>query len=217
MTKTKYLTVFAAVVAGSFFIAQTAFAHDDRSTVTENTPANKTMAEVIKSEKERVQTVKQQLEDRKKELQQQVQEKRAEVREKLTDKRKEICDKRQVNVNKILTNSNNQGKRNLQTFADIQAKVMQFAADKDLTVANYDALVADADAKKAAAEATMEVAEQTTFSCDEADASGPGKVVSDLMHTKHDALKGYRTAIKNLIVAIKQAAGDKTKTTGGNQ
>lgn len=223
MTKTKYLAVSAAVVVGSFFIAQTAFAHNGTShdgndsavkTVSDDTTVSTQNTE---TEKQRFETFKNQFEQRKQELQQQVQQKRAAVKEKLSTARKNVCDKRQVNINKIITNSNAQGTRNLAVFESIQARVIQFATQKNLTVANYDALVADADAKRAAAQAALDISGQTTFSCDDTDPSSPGKVVSDLMHTKHDALKDYRTAIKNLIVAVKQAAGDKTNTTGSEQ
>lgn len=210
MTKMKGLAISATVVIGSFFMAPAVFAHgstDHSSTAKE---AN-TTAQTI-TDQQRAATFKTQFEDRKKELQQQVQEKKAEIKEKLSDTRKKVCEKRQVNINKIITNSNAQGASNLAVFQSIQGKVMQFVTDKNLTVANYEALVADADAKRGDAQAAFEVARQTTFSCDNTDPSSPGKVVSDLMHTKHDALKDYRTAVKNLIVAVKQAADDKTKT-----
>ena len=217
MTKTKYFAVSAAVVVGSFFMVQTAFAHDNHATVKDDTTHAKTVAELAKTERERAEDARKERETRTQELKQRVESMKAETKGKLDQKRKEVCEKRQVNVNKIITNSNAQGASNLAVFGNIQTKVMQFVTDKNLTVANYDALVADADAKRATAQAALEIAGQTTFSCDDTDPTHPGKVVSDLMLTKHGALKEYRTAIKNLIVAVKQAAGDKTQTTGGDQ
>lgn len=150
--------------------------------------------------------VKKEVEKRETEIKDRVETKKSEVKEKLANKRLETCQKRQAQINSIIQKSNDHSQKHLAVFEKIEARVKAFYEDKKLNVANFDTLVANVDIKHAAAVAEVNVASTTSFSCDNTDATNPGSVVKDLMNSKNDAIKEYRTALKDLIVAIKGAS-----------
>lgn len=145
---------------------------------------------------------------------------KADHQAKLADKRLEVCNKRADRINQIASQSVQQSRKNLAVFAGIEQRVEDFYTTKQLSVANYDALTTAADQKKADAEAALQVASETSFSCDQTNPAHPGEVIKSLMQTQHQALKDYRTAVKNLIVAVKKGLsissdsqqGDSTST-----
>lgn len=99
-------------------------------------------------------------------------------------------------------------------FTKITDRVKTFYADKVVPkggiVANYDALVADVNAKKAAADAALATAKANgeSFSCTSSDPKGTLTQFRKDMQAVKRALKDYRTSVKNLIVAVKQALGE---------
>lgn len=133
---------------------------------------------------------------------------KADHKAKLADKRLEVCNKRADKINQIVTNSVEQSRKNLAVFSSIEQRVEDFYTSKNLSITNYDGLTTAADQKKADAEAALDVAAETQFSCDQTNPTRPGEVVKTLMQTQHQALKDYRTAVKNLIVGVKHGLGD---------
>lgn len=132
------------------------------------------------------------------------------VQGKLDEKRKQTCEKRVATINRIMTNAATQGTNHLSVFDKISERVQKFYADKGLNVANYSALVAEVNAKKAAATAAIKaVQDGKTFSCDGDNPVGKIDAFNGQIRAMHQALKDYRTAIKNLIVAVKSAAETK--------
>ncbi len=84
------------------------------------------------------------------------------------------------------------------------------------TVANYDALLADIQTKKTAVQTALTTAQNdfTGFSCT---SGNPKKTLISFrydMQKVKEALKSYRTSIKNLIVAVHGVAGDENKNSG---
>lgn len=77
------------------------------------------------------------------------------------------------------------------------------------TVANYGSLVADIQTKKAAVQTALTTAQSHTgsFTCDGNDPKGQLTQFKDDMRAVKSALKDYRTAIKNLIVAVRSENG----------
>jgi hypothetical protein len=199
MTRYKLVTLCAAVVAtGSLLLPVTVFAEDGEDSETKTT-----IIETPKSAEERKKLV----EEKAKAIREQVKTQREEIKTKLTDTRLKACEKRQTAINRVAKNSSTQANKHLGTFQKIEARVKEFYASKNLTVENYDALVATVDEKEASATAAIKVAGETTFDCATTDSAQPGGVIKGLVQSQHQALKEYRTAIKNLIVAVKQAAG----------
>lgn len=126
---------------------------------------------------------------------------------KLDENRKNTCEKRVTRIIRIMENAAAQGTKNQQVFDKISERVQKFYADKGLSVANYDALVADVNAKKEAASVAIKaVQDNKTFNCDSDNPVGKIDAFNGQVRAMHQALKDYRTAIKNLIVAVKSAA-----------
>lgn len=107
----------------------------------------------------------------------------------------------------------------LEKFNAISLRVQQFYTDKVLptgvTVANYDALVKDVADKKAVVETAIAAAQADVngFSCDDSDIRDQYSTFRQSMQAVKQALQNYRTAIKNLIVAVHSALPTPTPTT----
>ncbi|HSX31675.1 MAG TPA: hypothetical protein VLF43_00285 [Candidatus Saccharimonadales bacterium] len=124
----------------------------------------------------------------------------------LADAKLKVCEKREAKINTIMAKRVTQAEKHMAVFDKIATRVKTFYTDKSLTVATYDELVADIDAAKVKAEATLaELKDTETFKCD---AEDPKAIATDFK-TYHkqlrEDLKAYRTAIKDLIVAVKSS------------
>lgn len=132
------------------------------------------------------------------------------VQGRLDEARKKICEKRSANITRLMNHAASQGEKHLATFTKIADRVKTFYTSKELNVANYADLVAAVDAKKTAAEAAIaKVKEGISFSCSDENPVGRVDQFKEKTKAMHQALKEYRTAIKNLLVAVKTAAGAK--------
>lgn len=128
--------------------------------------------------------------------------------ERLTAAKQRVCEQREATINAIMDRRAAQATKHLGVFTKIYDRTKAFYEAKGKVAADYDALIAKTDAAKVKAEASIAaLAQSSDFSCDDADP----KAVTDAFKTAHTAvredLKAYRTAIKNLIVAVKQAQG----------
>jgi hypothetical protein len=164
------------------------------------------------------------LEAKRLEAKEKVEAKKAEVKEKLADKRLDACKKREARINTIIDKTATQSEKHLAVFEKIEERVKTFYTDKQLTAQNYDTLTAAVDEKHTAAVAAIDELKANDFSCDTTDASNPAGLMKELAQSKNDALKEYRTALKDLIVAIKGAStkastdateSESTETTEG--
>ena len=102
-------------------------------------------------------------------------------------------------------------------FDAIAAKVQDYYTSKLVpagkTVSNYDALVADIQTKKSAIQTALTKAQTdiSGFSCTGSDPKGLLKKFSEDMKSVKQALNDYRTAIKNLIVAVHSVTGEENR------
>ncbi len=93
-------------------------------------------------------------------------------------------------------------------FSAIEKRVEDFYTTKVIptgkTVSNYDTLVANITTKKTAVEGAIESAKTDTsnFSCTDGDPKALYLLFRTHMQKVKQALKDYRTSIKNLIVAV---------------
>lgn len=100
----------------------------------------------------------------------------------------------------------------LEKFDAIATRVKDFYTNKVIprggSVANYDVLLADVDAAKANVDnaLTNAKANAESFTCDGDDPKGTLTGFREDMQTVKSALGDYRTAIKDLIVAVKSSA-----------
>jgi hypothetical protein len=174
-------------------------------------------------------TQKQKVEEHREVIKEKLETVKTERTEKLAAPKLERCEKRQTNINKIFSNATERNKKQLAVFQKIEDKVKAFYVSKKITVDGYDAAVANADEKEAAAVAAIEASEGVTFDCANADAAKPGAVIKEAMKSRHEALKAYRNAVKDLIKVVRQAngqhradhttsgSGETETSTGGGQ
>ena len=238
MTRIKYLAVgMSALVLVATAAAPIAFARqglDDtnRAQVAENeTTTTSTETETETETEDKAQTAK--VEAKRTEIRARLDALKEERQGKLDEKRLAVCEKKSSKINAIIQKRSTQATKQLDVFKKIADRVEKFISDKQLTIENYDALAADIKDKEAAATAAIEANTNTVFDCDSADSSDPGKVAKASVQTVRDALKDYRTSIKNLIVKVKSnnalktdstseteqttTESNTTETTGGNQ
>lgn len=157
---------------------------------------------------------KQKVEQRKAELKQRIETVKAERATKLADKRLQACEKRQERINTIFGKATERNAKHLAVIQKIEEKVKAFYTAKNLTSEGYEAAVQKADAAEAAAVAAIETSQTATFDCASTDGANPGSAIKTAMQARHDALKDYRTAVKNLILVVKKHNGqNRSKTT----
>lgn len=142
---------------------------------------------------------------------------------KLADAKLKACQNREKAINNIMGRISDRGQKQLDLFSSIATKTETFYTDKGKTLSNYDALVADVTAKKAAAQTEVDAvkAGSVTFACDGTDPKGAVASFKETLKGEIEALKAYKTAVKNLIVGVKSVQGTtsstENKTTGGTQ
>ena len=139
----------------------------------------------------------------------------AEAKQRLEGKKLELCKAREQRIAATMTQMSSRGDNHLAVFTKIADRVEAFYKDKGRTVANYDALVAEVDAKRQAAETAIESTKSVdgVFSCDSDNPKIASEQFRDAFKAQVAALKDYRTAIKNLIVAVKSAQSTEAQAT----
>jgi hypothetical protein len=135
---------------------------------------------------------------------------------KLADAKLKACQHREAAINNKMARIADRGQKQLGVFSKISTRVQTFYTDKGKTLSNYDALVADVNAKKAAAQTTVDTVKATsvTFKCDGTDPKGAASSFKTALKSEIDALKAYKTSVKNLIVGVKSVQG--TTTSAGD-
>ncbi len=194
--------MFAAMLvafSGAISVATTALAYEQQS--------NYTQPSEYSQNTELSETQMQQVAEKKAEFKSKIETVKSERIEKLATKNLEKCEKRQERINKLVEKSTERSTKHLAVFQKIEDKVKAFYVKKNLTVVGYELAVANADAKEAAAIAAIETSNEVTFDCASTDAAKPGAEIKAAMETRHAALKDYRTAIKDLILVVKQHNG----------
>ncbi|MBC7764337.1 hypothetical protein H7Y29_01350 [Microbacteriaceae bacterium] len=146
------------------------------------------------------------VEKRRSELEMKIKEVKAENKVRLDDTRKKVCENRTEKINSIIQKRSEQATNQLAVFKKISNRVQSFATTKNLTVENYDTLVATIAEKEAAAQAAIDVNKATTFECASASSDNPSLLPRTTIEAVRNALKEYRTSIKNLIVNVKASA-----------
>jgi len=196
----------AALVPLIFLLAFTlvptvVFAHDDASETEDH--AQQQASEMIKKLlQERREAAKKRLEDNntaKTERQNSAESERF----------KKACENRQASYKNRLENIAERSQKHIEVLDKIVERLKNFKETKNLTVDNYDALLTNLEAKKLIVHNVQEAAKELAsadFSCDRTAALEAVKAFTDILHQQISALKDYKTATKDLIVAIKTAA-----------
>lgn len=137
-----------------------------------------------------------------------IEAKRLERATKLADNKLRVCKKREKAIGNIMLRVGDRGTKQLATFTKISERVQAFYKDKGLMLDDYDSLVSEVNIKKIAAESAIENTKSSipTFKCDGADPKGTAESFKQVSIVERQSLKEYKTAIKNLIVAVKSVA-----------
>lgn len=151
------------------------------------------------------------------EIEQRIADRKAAIAEKLSGERAERCLERQDTINNILDNRTSAAQQHFDKFQAIQDKLVAFVADKELSVENANALEIIMDDKQTEAQAAIDAAGATNFDCMNTDANAPGKIVMEQVAAAKQALKGYRTAIKDYAVAVRTAAAPLVEDSGSTE
>lgn len=133
----------------------------------------------------------------------------------LKDVKLKTCQNREKRIAKLMSNLTNRATRQVMVFNQIAERTQNFYMEKGKTLSGYESLVAEVYAKKAAVEAAIAKTESTRaeFSCDADDPKGVSTVFREHLKAQNEAMKAYKTAVKNLIVGVKSVHA----TTKGNQ
>lgn len=145
------------------------------------------------------------------------QENREAARGRLDDARLRACENRQKAIANIMARLSDRGQKQTELFTAIAERTQQFYVSTGRSVANYDALVADVAAKRTAAQAAVSAVTDTgaKFACDTEDPKATATVFRDSLRAEIDALKAYKTAVKNLIVGVRSAQGQAASADNG--
>ncbi len=136
------------------------------------------------------------------------------VQARLTEAKLKSCQAREDSIKKRSDQLSKTAGNMLEKFDVIEKRVQDYYTSKVVpsgkTVANYDNLVTDVQTKKAAAQTALTTAQTNVsgFTCTGDDPKGQLTQLRTDMQSVKTALKGYRTSIKNLIVAVHSVTGE---------
>jgi len=149
------------------------------------------------------------------------QTKKAEAAIRLEGKKLEACQKREQSIKQRIDRLNSFVENMLEKFDAIAERVKEYYLTKvepgGKTLANYDALVAQVDESKTAVNDALAQAKLNAeeFDCEGDDPKGMMEQFKTDMLAVKQALKEYRTAIKDLIVGIRSLTGKTQSGTAG--
>lgn len=145
-------------------------------------------------------------------------EKTAEVKDKvatrLSDAKLKICQNRETAIQKRSTQLTKLAEKMIANFEKHATRVQTYYTDivvpAGRTVDNYDGLVTEIATQKAATQTALTTAQAQAeaFNCDGDDPKGQLKTFNEQMRTVKKSLKDYRTAVRNLIVAVRGQKGE---------
>lgn len=129
---------------------------------------------------------------------------RAEESHRLAKDKLDVCAKKTKHVNQVMIRINERATSQLAVFTKISDRTQAFYTAKGKTVAGYSALVAAASAAKQKAVTDIAALKSGgAFSCDSANPKGSVEAFKAKTKLVVADLKAYKTAVKNLIVAVK--------------
>ena len=124
------------------------------------------------------------------------------------------CQNRENTINTIMARIDTRGQNQLALFSTIAARVEAFYTKQGKTVSNYTQLVAAITSAKTQATTDLNTLKTySTFSCSANNPKGIVTAFQSYLKTEISDLQNYRTAVKNLIVAVASANGVTVSTS----
>ncbi|HET6924487.1 MAG TPA: hypothetical protein VFH39_01485, partial [Candidatus Saccharimonadales bacterium] len=141
-------------------------------------------------------------------------QKRQNGKEHSAAQRKTACEAHAAEINTRSQNYAAAAQRHLDVFNSIFTKVQAFQTSKQLNVSNYDSLVATATAKQTAAQSAVDAlkALDVSIDCSSTDPAATVATLKEAVINARTTLQDYRSAIKDVIVALKGASTANTTT-----
>ena len=152
------------------------------------------------------------------EAQVRVETKKTEIAAKLSEKQLEICEKKQPQVKERISRLSSQGAKQLEVFSKIADRIQAFKEMKNYEVINYDSLVSEVDEARLTAQNAVSLAHTSgqEFNCSSDSPRGTALSFQENLRLQIDALKAYKTAIKDLLVAVKSSQPAQINTQEGS-
>lgn len=161
---------------------------------------------------------RQEIEAKRASLKSEIQSKLDARKEKLAGRRLAQCQNRQESINNLISKSAQIGKDRVAIIKDVETKVKDFYAKKNLSSPDYDTALAAADSAEASAQAAVDVMGTTTFDCTSIDGANPSETIKATQEAKHQALVTFRAAVVHLIQVVKAAhATQQSSASNGAQ
>lgn len=134
------------------------------------------------------------------------------------EERAKTCENIQNAVNNKLKAFNNHADKYLTRLNDLFTKVQDYKTSQNITLTNYDTLVATVTQKQADATVAVGALKSlgTTIDCTSSDPASMLASAKSGAAGARDALKAYRAALKDLVVALIQANKTQDTTTEAN-
>ncbi len=221
MQRRSQLALIIATIVSTFTLAVVPVAAEGGTSGGDTTSGDKTTQSTTETETNTSQ-VPESVRDKISEFREKAKEELATQRDdhqKTTEEhRQKACEARAANLNRRASNYAAAAARHLAVFDGIFAKVQAFYTNKGLNVTGYDALVATAKDKQAAAQAAVDVLKglDVNIDCTQSDPAQTVQALKTAVKNAREALQAYRSAIKDVIVAIKGASSAQ-EDNGGNQ
>lgn len=208
----------SALIVGAIGVVSLIFSGVAAAQSTPTTEGNTTVEQRLEAARQKADDAKAKAQARADEAKARAQTRVDETKQRLEGKKLEQCQAREQRIDATMEQMTSRGQKHYDVFTKISDRVKAFATDKKLTVENYDTLVADVDTKALAAKSAIESTKSVggVFSCDNDNPKIASAQFRDAFKAQVAALKEYRTAIKNLIVAVKSSQSTATSTEGGS-
>jgi len=127
----------------------------------------------------------------------------------LNDVQKKVCQQSENRVQNMFSNMNKLGDSQLAFMNTINERVQNFYKISGLAATGYEDAVAEVTKTQQAAQEQVQATTQTSsqYGCDKEDPKGTAQQYKTQVKSEINALKEYRTALKNLITVVKSSDG----------
>ena len=170
-------------------------------------------AEVVNGRRNSQPSSRTSIEERGQAARERAQAKSENIKARLEGAQKKKCEVREQAIRNIIARISERGNRQVSVFDTIAVRVMAFKEDKGIDVEGYDELVdAVEDARPGAHDAVdeLQAATEVEFECEGDNPRAVAEGFKEPLKEQIAALKTYRTAVKDLIVAVKTAHNAET-------